>query len=55
LSELLRAIGSVLDELDACNATVSETPDGFAISAEIGGIPQRHVYTYIELARRLAS
>lgn len=51
-SELLRALGRELDAAGAENVALSETADGFWVTASMGSNTLNRLYTYNELVTR---
>jgi hypothetical protein len=52
VGELLRALGSVLDEICPSGMAITEAADGFRLSAQVGGERVMRSFTYSELVAR---
>jgi hypothetical protein len=52
LSELLRTIGTLADDLRAVELRIAETSTGFELTGWAQGEPVRQVFTYAELVAR---
>jgi hypothetical protein len=52
LSELLRTIGELADDLDAVDLRIIETTTGFQLTGRSHGEPVHQVFTYAELVAR---
>ncbi len=52
VGELLRTLGVILDDMEATGMAITETADGFRLTAQIGEERMARAFTYTELVHR---